>query len=63
MLKGVRKMYKVIMCIIVAVVVLLLVLQFAENAALCFTDEEKRQIKAAVRCFFSAFRKAGGRNE
>lgn len=42
-------MYKVIMCIIVAVVVLLLVLQFAENAALCFTDEEKRQIKAAVK--------------
>ncbi len=49
MLKGVRKMYKIIMCIIVAVVVMLLILQLAENAALCFTDEEKRQIKAAVK--------------
>lgn len=42
-------MYKIIMCIIVAVVVMLLILQLAENAALCFTDEEKRQIKAAVK--------------
>mgnify|MGYP004460328087 CR=1 FL=1 len=49
MLKGVRTMYKIIMCIIVAVVVMLLILQLAENAALCFTDEEKRQIKAAVK--------------
>lgn len=49
MLKGVRNMYKIIMCIIVAVVVMLLILQLAENAALCFTDEEKRQIKAAVK--------------
>ena len=49
MLKGVRKRYKIIMCIIVAVVVMLLILQLAENAALCFTDEEKRQIKAAVK--------------
>lgn len=49
MLKGVRKMYKIIMCIIVAIVVMLLILQLAENAALCFTDEEKRQIKAAVK--------------
>lgn len=36
-------MYKVIMCIIVAVAVLLLVLQFAENAALCFEDEDDEQ--------------------
>ena len=42
-------LYKIIMCIIVAVVVMLLILQLAENAALCFTDEEKRQIKAAVK--------------
>lgn len=42
-------MYKIIMCIIVAVVVMLLILQLAENAALCFTDEEKRQIKTAVK--------------
>ncbi len=42
-------MYKIIMCIIVAVVVMLLILQLAENAALCFTDEEKRQIEAAVK--------------
>ncbi len=42
-------MYKIIMCIIVAVAVMLLILQLAENAALCFTGEEKRQIKAAVK--------------
>ena len=42
-------MYKIIMCIIVAVAVMLLILQLTENAALCFTDEEKRQIKAAVK--------------
>lgn len=42
-------MYKFCICFIAAVVVMLLILQFAENAALCFTDEEKRQIKAAVK--------------
>ncbi len=42
-------MYKIIMCIIVAVAVMLLILQLAENAALCFTDEEKRQFKAVVK--------------
>ncbi len=44
-------MYKINMCIILAIVVMLLILQIAENVSLCFTEEEWRQIKAAIKQF------------
>lgn len=53
-------MYKIAMCGIVVIIVYLLIMQFVENAALCFSDEEIRQIKAAIRRLFR--RRKGNRS-
>ncbi len=47
-------MYKIAICGIAVIIVYLLIMQCAANAALCFSDEEIRQIKAAINQYKSA---------
>lgn len=52
-------MYKIAMCGIVVIIVYLLIMQCAANTKLCFTEEELRQIKAAIRRLFRRRKDSG----